>query len=39
MNGGTYIRGGLYIFSRVFGELINGEAYIPGGVIHLCMGF
>ena len=31
MNGGTYIRGGLYIFARVFGGLINGEAYIPGG--------
>ena len=39
MNGGTYIRGGLYILARVFGGLINGEAYIPGGVIHLCMGF
>ena len=39
MNGGTSIRGGLYIFVRVFGGLINGGACIPGGFIYLPKGF
>ena len=36
---GLISQGGLYIFVRNLGGLINGGAYISGGFIHLCKGF
>ena len=36
---GLISQGGLYIFVRGLGGLINGGAYIPRKFTHLCKGF